>query len=140
MPSLNHGVIQSLLNEALMAYHPRYTIVSELTLDLEGLRVTPDLCVYPQIDIDLMQDVIRMTEPPLIAVEIASPSQSQQELVDKIRQMLQAGVNTCWLVQPAIRAVTVFSSDMTSETFTRGTITDPATDIAVTLEDIFPSP
>lgn len=138
MPSLNHGVIQMRLGSALMRYQSDYTIASELTLELGDLIVTPDLCVYPKLDIDLLHDQTRMTEPPLIAVEIPSAAQSQQEMIDKIQAMLEAGVASCWFVQPAIRAVTVFSGGREFETFTEGNVHDAATGIEVALDDIFP--
>ena len=97
LPSLNHGTTQAFLIGALLDYRDQYTIASELTLELEGMpgNVTPDLCVYPKLDIDYTYDEIRMTEPPLVAVEIASPTQATQEIVDKIQQMLAAGAQSC---------------------------------------------
>ncbi|PSQ93130.1 MAG: Uma2 family endonuclease, partial [Bacteroidetes bacterium SW_4_67_19] len=43
---------------------------------------------------DLTRDTLRVEEPPLLAVEITSPSQSTQELVDKIRDLLEAGTGS----------------------------------------------
>ncbi len=138
MPSLNHGTTQAFLIGALLRYRERFTVASELSLDLEGLRVTPDLCIYPKMEIDFTHDVLRMTEPPLVAIWIENPTEPIQKMQDRIRPMLQAGVKVCWLVQPAIRAVTVFSGARKTETFTEGTITDPATKIEVVLKDVFP--
>jgi len=137
LPSLNHGQLQFLISGALLPYRDKFTIASELSLELGDLRVTPDLCVYPKLDIDYQRDVIRMTEPPLVAVEILSPTQSQQEVVDRIHDMLGAGVESCWLVQPATESITIFAGDEKPTTVSTGTLHDPATDIEVDLTDIF---
>lgn len=141
VPSRNHSSAEIRLGAVFLRYEPEYTPFTELSLALEGWSGTPDVCVYPRMDYDPTQDdEVRMTEPPLIAVEIASPTQSQESLVDKIRQMLAAGVQSCWLVQPAIRAVTVFSAEEPRpRTITDGAVTDPATGIEVALDDIFPN-
>lgn len=137
LPSLNHSITQTRLILALSEYEPEYTIFSELTLDLDGFCITPDLSVYPKMEIDFTQDQVRMTEPPLLAVEIESPTQSTQDLVDKARQMIEAGTQSCWIVQPSLQTITVLTGDLKPKTFTEGTVDDPATDITVTLEEIF---
>jgi len=137
LPSLNHGHIQFLLSGALHAYRDDFTIASELTIEMENLRVTPDLCVYPKLEVNLQEDVVRMEDPPLLAVEIVSPSQSTQEVVDKITDMLDAGVRSCWLVQPAMETITIYTEDDKPQTFSTGTVTDPATEIEVNLSEIF---
>ncbi len=138
VPSISHSRTELRLGVAFFRYEPEYTSFIELSLELDGWRGTPDICVYPHMEIDPLNDKVRMTEPPLIAVEIISPSQSQQDLVDKIRAMLDAGVQSCWLVQPALRTITVFAGAERPETFTRGTLADPATGIEVDLAEVFP--
>jgi len=98
--------------------------------------------IYASIRSDPLtfDDITTMTDPPLIAVEIPSALQSQQEMVEKIQKMFQAGVKSCWLVQPTIRAVTVFWNDRERKTVTEGTLTDPVTtDITVEINDVFPA-
>ena len=51
--------------------------------------------------------------------------------------MMEHGVESCWIVQPPPRTITVFTSDMESTTYSSGTVTDPATEIEVDLEDVF---
>ena len=41
-----------------------------LALVPDGSRFTPDLCVSPKLEVNDQEDVVRMTEPPLLAVEI----------------------------------------------------------------------
>jgi hypothetical protein len=47
------------------------------------------------------------------------------------------GVESCWLVQPPLRTITVFTPDMESTTYSSGTVTDPVTEIEVDLKEVF---
>ena len=137
-PSLNHGVTQALLIGALSRYLPQYTVASELSLELEGERFTPDVCLYPKLQTNPMEDQIRMTEPPLLAVEIASPSQRTQDLLEKVRDLLRLGVRSAWLVQPALQTITLFHPGAKPRTFTEGMVKDDVAGIDVALDDVFP--
>lgn len=137
LPSRNHGFIQAVITGELLRYREKYTAFSELTLQLGDVRITPDLCVYPKMEMNFQEDEVRMTEPPLLAVEILSPTQSQQEVVDRISDMLEAGVESCWLVQPATETITLFAGEGKPTTVSTGTLRDPATDIEIDLADIF---
>jgi Uma2 family endonuclease len=137
LPSRNHGYIQALITGAILRFRDKYTPFGELTLQLGDLKVTPDVCVYPKMSVNFQEDVVQMTEPPLLAVEIVSPSQSTQDVVDKITDMLEAGVESCWLVQPAMETVTIFTPGAKPNTVTSGTLTDPATEIEVEIDEIF---
>jgi Uma2 family endonuclease len=136
-PSLNHSRLQIRLSVAFFQYKPSYTVLSELALELEGGRFTRDLCVYQKMEVDFQEDLVRMTESPLLAVEIVSPSQSTQDVVDKIRDMLDAGVASCWLVQPATETISIFTADAKPRTVSEGTVSDPATEIEVEIDEIF---
>ena len=140
MPSKLHSVAQTNLIVALSAYRPTYQALSELTLRLDDLDVTPDLVVYRDLEIDFSIDEVRVTDPPLIAIEIASPTQGMQDLLDKIRDLLDHGVQSCWLVLPPLKTITVFTEGMESKTHAGGTITDPVTDIAVEWDAVFATP
>ena len=137
LPGKAHSFVQLRLGGAFLKYEEDYTAFSELTLELNGEEVTPDLAVYPKMNIDLTRDEVRLTDPPLLAVEIASPTQGSQVLLDKIEFLLDAGVKSCWLVQPALRTITTFDHDMRSKTYSEGVVTDPATGIEIAIEDVF---
>jgi Uma2 family endonuclease len=137
MPSKAHGYTQTNITAILLPHRDEYTIFSELTLELKGRELTPDLSVYPKTDVDLVHDEVRVTDPPLLAVEIASPTQNIQALIDKIDFLLDAGVQSCWLVQPPLRTVTLFPGTMDSTTVSSGSFTDPVLDIEVSIDAIF---
>ena len=139
MPSKLHSITQKNLIIAFHDFEPPYTVFSELTLELGNRQLTPDISVYREMEVDFIEDVLRMTDPPLLAIEIASPTQGIQDLVDKARALLDNGVDSCWLVQPQLKTITVFTGEMESTTYSDGTVTDPVTDISVTLDDVFTS-
>ncbi len=137
MPSKLHSVAQTNLLIQLSTYRPRLQSLSELTLRLNGRELTPDVSIYADLEIDFTRDERHVTEPPLLCIEIASPTQGIQGLVDKARFMMEHGVESCWIVQPPIRTITVFTPDMESTTYSSGTVSDPATEIEVDLDDVF---
>jgi Uma2 family endonuclease len=55
--------------------------------------------------------------PPVLAVEILSPSNLHGEMVEKIRAYLDAGVAQVWLVDPAFRTVIVYRNDLPPQLF-----------------------
>lgn len=135
-----HSVVQTNLLIELSAYRPELHALSELTLRLGDHDLTPDICVYANFDVDYTRDETQVTEPPLIAIEIASPTQGIQALIDKIRTLLHNGGQSGWLIQPQLRTVTVFTDEMEASTYDRGTLTDPATDLEIDLDADFSSP
>jgi Uma2 family endonuclease len=138
MPSFNHGYIQAnLIFSIRLKYHAAYSTVSETTLVIGEASLTPDVLVFPKRKMNLNKDVPRMHELPVLAIEIASASQSQQDLVDKCMALLNAGVKACWLVQPAIEAVTIFIKDEKPRTFTAGMVADTISGIELSVADIF---
>lgn len=49
--------------------------------------------------------------PPVLAVEILSPSDTQEMIDEKIRLYLETGVAIVWVVHPRFRTVTVYRPD-----------------------------
>jgi Uma2 family endonuclease len=49
--------------------------------------------------------------PPVLAVEILSPSDTQEEIDEKIALYLESGVKIVWMVNPRFKAVTVYRPD-----------------------------
>ncbi len=54
---------------------------------------------------------------PDLAVEIISPSETADEVRDKIRDYLQAGTRTVWVVYPRSREVLAYTPDGRAQTF-----------------------
>ena len=136
MPSFNHSIVQTNLIVEF-ARQADYRICSELTLQIEGINYTPDLSVYPKKPADFRHDEIARREPPLLTVEILSPSQSHQQVVEKAAVYLRNGVKSCWIVTPPLRTVTILLPDGREEVFHRGAAKDPATGLTADLAKVF---
>jgi Uma2 family endonuclease len=51
-----------------------------------------------------------MSDMPLLAIEILSPTQGMYEIKEKFKAYFALGVESCWLVAPEIEVITVYSS------------------------------
>ncbi len=139
MPSKLHSRIQSnILIRLGVRYEDQYDFLSELNLALDEWGSVPDLCVYPKMDYDFSEDEIRMTAAPLCTIEILSPTQSLQELIDKAYHYFGHGVKSCWLVIPALKNIYVFSGRETYQIFKANeTLTDAGIGVTLPLSEIF---
>ena len=140
MPSKNHGYIQSnLITELNISYRNEFTLLSEVHITMpQKPDCVPDVAVFPKMVIDFEEDELSMTLIPLTAIEILSPMQSDSELVRKINRYFQAGVKSCWLILPGLKAVSVFSAPGVYRFFKDAeTLIDTATGIELSLAAIF---
>src|SRR5437773_11458474 len=124
MPSRNHGRVQTNLIVEFFQQQ-RFSIYSELTVTIGGANFTPDISIYPREAADYRHDEITRAELPLVAVEILSPSQSHQEVVEKAEIYLRNGMKSCWIVSPPLRTVAVLLPDGREEVFHSGVVKDP---------------
>lgn len=139
MPSLNHSIIQlNLGSELRNRYKNQYRFASELSLALSDWPSVPDICIYPKMPINLHKDVTAMTEPPLCAIEIISPSQSVDEMREKAEKYFAHGVQSCWIVIPAFANIYVYSSPDEYEIYrAHETLQDTVLGISVPLKEVF---
>jgi Uma2 family endonuclease len=122
----------------LAPYRRKYRIATELSLDLADWPSVPDLSISAFHPIDLKNDVIAVTVPPLCVVEIISPSQSINELVSKADKYFAHGVKSCWLVIPNLGNIYVFSSPDDYQMFRKEeTLRDETLDISLPLDQVF---
>jgi Uma2 family endonuclease len=90
------------------------------------------------MEIDYSEDEIKVTEAPLCATQIISPSQSLQDLITKARQYFSYGVKSCWLVIPGLKNVYVFSSPTQYQIFCDNqTLIDPVIGVSLELSKVF---
>ena len=139
MPSRNHARAAHNLSALLDQFKDRYTICQQLALKLDGWQTIPDLCLYARgsLSSDWLADEDEVTIPPALVIEILSPKQNLQPLVDKIREYLRHGVQSCWLVEPATRVVSVFPGLGGSRAFTEGTLQDEVIGVEISVSQIF---
>jgi len=136
IPSRNHGRVQTNLI-AEFFQQQQFSIYSELTLAIGGANYTPDISIYPRETADYRHDEVTRAQPPLVAVEILSPSQSHQEVVEKAEIYLRHGVKTCWIVSPPLRTVTLLLPDGREEGFHLGAVKDPVVGLTADLAKVF---
>jgi len=138
IPSKNHSIAQAALIFALKsAYRQEYSILSESSVTLNGDKHTPDVTIFPKILIDWERDEISFFEPPLTTIEILSPIQVLENLLDKAEDYFSGGVKSCWIVLPRLKTILVMQANRLKTYFQIGeTLTDPATGITLQVSDI----
>ena len=136
MPSLNHAAIQTNLGAEFIR-HRDFRVLSELTLDIGGKSFTPDLSVYPRTPLDLRRDISRRADPPLLVVEIFSPQQGTQEVMDKVDAYFKHGIKSCWIVSPPMHSIQILTADDREIVLNSGVATDPITGLTADLAAVF---
>jgi Uma2 family endonuclease len=138
--SRNHSYVQGNLVIAF-AQLQKYVIFSELSLDIGGKEYKPDICLYSEEfnlkTEDFQEDILRMTDMPLCAIEILSPRQFMESLTEKFKVYFNAGVQSCWLVIPHLRLVSVYRDFKTYQMFYEGEIFDEKLNIRLPLNKVF---
>ena len=112
--------------------------MSELSLATLPDGTTPDVAVYPAFALDYENRPARRTDPPLLCIEIQSPSQSVEEMVDKTNVCFGFGVRSCWVVVPAVKGIFVYDRPG-HYAFSHGddTLQDLTLNIALPLSTVF---
>jgi len=160
MGSLYHSATQTHLAN-LLYNNERFVVLVELSLDTGQINLSqfglktktemkPDLCVYrrllepklkkPLLPKRLNTDVLRVSQMPLLAIEVLAPSQSVNELLMKFDAYFALGIQSCWLVMPSLEEVKVYSQQGSYKTFDtqRDTeVTDEVLDIHLPMNKIF---
>ncbi|WP_288424084.1 Uma2 family endonuclease [uncultured Spirosoma sp.] len=136
MPSKNHAIIQSnLLVELTMNYRGTYQFLSEISL--ENPRAVPDIAIFPPMQYDPLHDEIRLNQVPLGVIEIMSPSQTQDELIEKADAYFRAGVQSYWLINPVFRIAHIMHSRDEYTNIIDGTLIDKRLNISLPLANLF---
>jgi Uma2 family endonuclease len=79
-----------------------------------------------------------MTEMPLCAIEIISPTQNPIDFLIKRRQYFDAGIQSYWLVLPDPKSVYVYSSPDEFEVYSyREVLKDEVLGIELPLAEVF---
>lgn len=144
--SLNHSYLQTRL-ALLFSQMDAYTALTELSLDASHLdlnqfkaaraELRPDISVYPKREINLAHDILRMSEMPLLVIEILAPTQGIQVILDKFETYFALGVPSCWLVVPPLATVSVYNSLENSRSFISGEVIDQKLGLSLPLQRIF---
>ncbi len=145
MGSHNHAMVQANL-AYLFKRLATYTVFIELSLDVSHLdreryqvkgELVPDVALYPKRSLSLPHDILRMTEMPLLVVEILSPRQGTASILEKFEAYFALGISSCWLVDPLTQTVHVYQSATDRATFSTGEVVDTSLDIRMPISEIF---
>ena len=115
-----------------------YSVFTELTLAIDGKDYVPNVSVYPKRAAQWRtRDILRMTEMPLTAIEIVSPSQTMDDALNKFEIYFRAGVKSCWLISPIMTAINIYTNMEQAQTFQVGDIVEPVLNIRIPITAIF---
>jgi hypothetical protein len=156
MASQNHAITQLQLGAQLLGLGDSYKGATELSLDMgtperqeivkkHGLEVKelkPDLVLYHAKDFGFIKairgmDKIRVTEVPLLCIEIISPTQISQDILNKFKVYFEIGVKSCWYVDPTLETVHVYAQTFEHEVYHNGDLVDQTLDIKIPLNKVF---
>ena len=139
IPSINHSIVQLNVGfELKTRYREQFRFMSEINIEVAGRVMVPDIGIFSKMTVDMANDSIVARQLPLTTIEILSPAQAFDELVDKARAYFEAGVKSCWIVMPKVQAVFVYSAPGQYEFFHKAeTLIDPATGIELPLAPLF---
>ncbi|MFY8000645.1 MAG: Uma2 family endonuclease [Candidatus Kapaibacteriota bacterium] len=136
-PSKVHAATQTNVIIALAKYKRQYKQLTELSLRLLGDELVPDIALYAHDASDWHKSEIEMTLPPLLAIEIVSPSQSIDEMKEKADKYFAAGVHSVWLVLPALAGVMVLDPSEKVRFYSDGEVIDDALGIRIPVDEVF---
>ncbi|MCK6690630.1 MAG: Uma2 family endonuclease [Thermoanaerobaculia bacterium] len=139
MPSQQHARLQTRIAVYFgVHFADEFEALTELTLDTPGEKSIPDISICSPEAADFNRDEIIRKDPPLATIEILSPSQNLQTLIDKTNDYFSFGVRSCWIVIPALQSVYVYKAPFDHEVFSLGEeIVDPNLNIRVPMDVIF---
>jgi len=112
----HHARTEARIAHLLSSWLESHSAYSGLIVSGEaGFRLSrnPDIGVgidvaYVGADVvDSSRDSADFEGPPILAVEIRSPSDTQEEIDEKISLYLETGVAVVWIVHPRFKTVTV---------------------------------
>lgn len=145
-----HGAVEPMFAHFLIAWNnsqpePRGLVISGETG--VRLRKNPDTTVG--VDVAYISAEVVASTPrgypyidgiPVLVIEILSPSDQHEEVTEKIRAYLEAGVKRVWIADPEFKTVTVHRPDAQPEFFNVTQILDGGDalpGLRIPLKDVF---
>jgi len=86
----------------------------DTTVGSDVAYISPEMAACQSDETTLLEG------PPLLAVEILSPSDKQEDIDEKVEEYLAAGVALVWVVNPRFRTVTVWAHSHFADAFHLG--------------------
>ena len=98
----DHGTVQREIMLVLCGKYPeiRARVIPEQRVQVKTHRFRiPDVCVFAE---SAPNEAVIHT-PPMLCVEILSRDDRMSEILERVRDYLDMGVPTCWIIDPATR-------------------------------------
>ncbi len=110
-PSLNHSYLCKRMIVELEKTD-RWEAWPELTLDIEA-GIIPDIAVYKRgtLHPNFHEDIIKCAILPTLVIEVASPSQSIHDLMQKAEKFLHADIPAVWTIEPYGKIIYISQKD-----------------------------
>lgn len=107
-------------------------------MDTPGEKTIPDISICQIEPIDFTQDEIKSKTPPLATIEILSPTQVLQTLIDKTQIYFSFGVKSCWIVLQTLKTIYVFNAPNQFEVYSHGDeLIDEKLNIKLSIDSYF---
>ncbi len=127
--SLKHSICMARITTALQNWRDRQPSCPGIVAAGEvRCHLRPDAETVVGIDVAVftgtwteaeLEQTSHFSGPPLLAVEILSPSDTQERVFKKVHDYLQAGTAVIWLIDPDWRTVTVIKPEEEPVLFNR---------------------
>jgi Uma2 family endonuclease len=101
VPGWLHGRMELRLGRLLGDIFGEDRVATEVNLRIGEDSPMPDVIVCSRDEPDLYRGTV--DEPPLLCVEVVSPSQTPEEMCAKCLRYRRFGVPYCWVVDPETR-------------------------------------
>ncbi len=139
MPSKLHSILtHDIMRFFMLNYYSAFRAFPELTLDTPGEKTTPDIAICEIEPVDYNHDETKRKTPPLATIEILSPTQVLQTLLDKTNDYFSFGVKSCWVVLPSLKSIYVFSAPHQFEVYSHGDeLVDEKLGVKMPIDEIF---
>jgi Uma2 family endonuclease len=95
----------------------------DTTVGIDVAYISPKTAAANEDSVGLIDGV------PILVVEILSPSDSQEDVLEKVQVYLDCGVALVWVAEPVFRAVTVYRPGAEPELFNAQHFLDGGSDL-----------
>jgi Uma2 family endonuclease len=130
-----HCFLQSLLCAIFFHHRSDWGVVS---LAEQHIRITPTRYLIP--DVTVVRSGLprepRLTKPPLLIIEIQSPTDTLREVLVKSRDYLAFGIANIWVIDPKTRSAYDAKPTGLAEVTNRW-LEVPGTPIRISLDELF---
>ncbi|MBC8235146.1 Uma2 family endonuclease [bacterium] len=112
-PTMEHGAISSNIH-FLLNFHVRQRksgkiYIAETTFQIGGSGRKPDVAFVSNARIPEEARQASLI-PPDLAIEVVSPTDKVYDVLEKVLEYLDAGVQMVWVIEPILKTVTVYRS------------------------------